>query len=63
MIVRDLVVLILDVVVALIQGDFVVGSLKYAGRGHPLNFSISLIDRTNIVTNPRQKANSIWGKL
>ena len=63
MIVRDLVVLILDVVVALIQGDFVVGSLKYAGRGHPLNFSISLIDRTNIVTNPRQKANSIWGKF
>ena len=41
MIVRDLVVLILDVVVALIQGDFVVfvrGSLKYAGKGHPLKF-------------------------
>ena len=35
MIVRDLVVLILDVVVALIQGDFVVfvrGSSKYAGK-------------------------------
>ena len=31
------------------------GSSKYAGKGHPLNFSISLIDRTNIVTNPRQK--------
>jgi hypothetical protein len=63
MIVRDLVVLILDVVVALIQGDFVVGSLKYAGKGHPLKFSISLIERTNIVANPIQKANSIWGKL
>ena len=62
MIVRDLVVLILDVVVALIQGDFVVfvrGSLKYAGKGHPLKFSISLTDRTNMVTNPRQKAKSI----
>ena len=59
MIVRDLVVLILDVVVALIQGDFVVGSLKYAGKGQPLKFSISLIDKTNIVANPRQKAKSI----
>ena len=44
MIVRDLVVLILDVVVALIQGDFV-GSLKYAGKGHPLKLFISLTDK------------------
>ena len=63
MILRDLAVLILDVVVAPIQGDFVVGSSKYAGKGHPLKFSISLTDRTNIVTNPRQKAKSICGKL
>ena len=63
MTVRVRVVLILDVVVALIQGDFVVGSSKYAGKGHPLKFSISLTDRTNIVTNPRQKAKSICGKL
>ena len=66
MIVRDLVVLILDVVVALIQGDFVVfvrGSSKYAGKGQPLNLSISLTDTTNIVATPRQKAKSIWGKL
>ena len=67
MTVRDLVVLILDVVVVPTQDvtDYLilVGSLKYAGKGHPLNFSISLIDKTNIVTNPRQKANSIWGKL
>ena len=62
MIVRDLVVLILDVVVALTQGDFVVfvrGSLKYSGKGHPLNSFISFTDKTNIVTNPRQKAKSI----
>ena len=59
MIVRDLVVLILDVVVVLIQGDFVAGSLKYAGKGHPLKFSISLTDTTNIVASPRQKAKSI----
>ena len=57
--VRDLVVLILDVVVALIQGDFVVGSSKYAGKGHPLNSFISFTDKTNMVTNPRQKAKSI----
>ena len=63
MTVRVRVVLILDVVVALIQGDFVVGSLKYAGKGHPLKFSISLTDRTNMDTNPRQKANNICGKL
>ena len=66
MIVRDLVVLILDVVVAPIQGDFVVfvrGSSKYAGKGQPLNLSISLTDATNIVATPRQKAKSIWGKL
>ena len=63
MIVRDPVVLILDVVVALTQGDFVVGSSKYAGKGHPLNSFISFTDKTNMVTNPRQKAKSIWGKL
>ena len=63
MIVRDLVVLILDAVVALIQGDFVVGSSKYAGKGQPLNLSISLTAATNIVAHPRQKAKSIWGKL
>ena len=66
MIVRDLVVLILDVVVAPIQGDFVVfvlGSSKYAGKGQPLNLSISLTAATNIVAHPRQKAKSIWGKL
>ena len=63
MIVRDLVVLILDVVVVLIQGDFVVGSLKYAGKGHPLKSFISSTAKTNMVANPRQKAKSIWGKL
>ena len=66
MIVRDLVVLILEMVLALIQGDFVVfvrGSSKYAGKGQPLNLSISLTDATNIVATPRQKAKSIWGKL
>ena len=49
-------------VVALIQGDFVVfvrGSSKYAGKGQPLKFSISLTDKTIIVTNPSQKAKSI----
>ena len=62
MTVRVRVVLILDVVVALIQGDFVVfvrGSLKYSGIGHPLNSFISFTDKTNMVTNPRQKAKSI----
>ena len=63
MTVRVRVVLILDVVVALIQGDFVIGSLKYAGKGQPLNLSISLTDATNIVATPRQKAKSICGKL
>ena len=63
MIVRDLAVLILDAVVAPIQGDFVVGSSKYAGKGQPLNLSISLTAATNIVAHPRQKAKSIWGKL
>ncbi len=66
MIVLDLAVLILDVVVVLIQGDFVVfvrGSSKYAGKGQPLNLSISLTAATNIVATPRQKAKSIWGKL
>ena len=66
MIVRDLVVLILDVVVALIQGDFVVfvrGSSKYAGKGQPLKSFISSTAKTNIVANPIQKAKSIWGKL
>ena len=56
MIVRDPVVLI--------QGDFVVfvrGSSKYAGKGQPLNLSISLTAATNIVPAPRQKAKSIWG--
>ena len=59
MIVRDLVVLILDVVVALTQGDFVVGSLKYAGKGHPLKSFISSTAKTNIVQKPMQKAKSI----
>ena len=66
MTVRVRVVLILDVVLALTQGDFVVfvrGSLKYAGKGQPLNLSISLTDATNIVATPRQKAKSICGKL
>ena len=63
MTVRVRVVLILDVVVALTQGDFVVGSSKYAGKGQPLNLSISLTAATNIVAHPRQKAKSIWGKL
>ena len=62
MTVRVRVVLILDVVLALTQGDFVVfvrGSSKYAGKGQPLNLSISLTDATNIVATPRQKAKSI----
>ena len=59
MTVRDLVVLILDVVVALTQGDFVVGSLKYAGKGHPLKSFISSTAKTNIVQKPMQKAKSI----
>ena len=59
MTVRVRVVLILDVVVALIQGDFVVGSLKYAGKGQPLKSFISSTAKTNIVANPRQKAKSI----
>ena len=66
MILRDLVVLILEMVLVLIQGDFVVfvrGSSKYAGKGQPLNLSISLTAATNIVPAPRQKAKSIWGKL
>ena len=68
MIVRDLVVLILDGVVALIQGDFVVfvrGSSKYAGKGQPLNLSISLTAATNIVAHPKaeSKTMSICGKL
>ena len=47
MIVRDLVVLILEMVLVLIQGDFVVfvrGSSKYAGKGQPLKF-VYLINR------------------
>ena len=62
MIVRDLVVLILDVVVALIQGDFVVfvrGSSKYAGKGQPLKSFISSTAKTNMVQKPTQKAKSI----
>ena len=56
MILHDLVVQILDAVLALIQGVFVLlGSLKYVGKGHPLKFSISSMDRINIVANPRQK--------
>ena len=56
------VVLILDVVVALIQGDFVVfvrGSLKYSGKGQPLKSFISSTAKTNMVQKPMQKANSI----
>ena len=66
MILRDHVVLILEMVLALIQGDFVGpvrGSSKYAGKGQPLNLSISFTAATNIVAHPRQKAKSIWGKL
>ena len=36
---------------------------KYSGSGQPLKLFISLTDKTNMVTNPRQKANSICGKL
>ena len=58
MILRDHVVLILDVVAVLIQGDFVVvlGSSKYAGKGQPLKRSISSCARTNIHANPMQNA-------
>ena len=59
MIVRDLVVLILDVDVVLIQGDFVVGSLKYSGKGQPLKSFISSTAKTNMVQKPTQKANNI----
>ena len=59
MTVRVRVVLILDVVVALTQGDFVVGSLKYAGKGHPLKSFISSTAKTNMVQKPMQKAKSI----
>ena len=63
MIVRDPVVLILEMVLVLIQGDFVVGSLKYSGKGQPLKSFISSTAKTNIVANPTQKAKSICGKL
>ena len=66
MILRDLVVLIPEMVLALIQGDsvvFVRGSLKYSGKGQPLKSFISSTAKTNIVANPTQKAKSICGKL
>ena len=59
MTVRVRVVLILGVVLVLTQGDFVVGSLKYAGKGHPLKSFISSTAKTNMVQKPMQKAKSI----